>query len=293
MRFSVVVPAFNPGPVIERALESLVSQAGVSLQVIVMDAGSTDDSPGIVERFRDRLAVVVRERDNGQADGINRGFDRADGDIVGWLCADDELTAGALAHVASLFERHPEADVVIGACERIFPDGTTCITPARADTWAMIGMRNVVDQPSVFWRAELHRRLGRLDETYHLAFDWDFWCRMRDACARLVTTDRVLSRYHFSDTNKSGNSGRRHVEESFRILKRYGPLRGGLAWVFLALYHLFDRHGCYDRPPTCGAVRLVLHRASLLVLRLVIGERLAYGYNWQFASRQERGLPWW
>ncbi|MFN7917460.1 MAG: glycosyltransferase family 2 protein [Vicinamibacterales bacterium] len=293
MRVSIVVPSFNPGPVLERALASLVSQAGIDLQLIVMDAGSTDGSPAILERFAPDIDVLVRERDNGQADGINRGFTHAEGDIFGWLCADDELMPGTLAHVASLFEEHPAADVVIGACERVFADGTTCITPARADTWDVIGMQNVIDQPSVFWRAGLHRRLGRLDDSYNLAFDWDFWCRMRASGARFIATDRVLSRYYFSDTNKSGSSGRGHVRESFRILRQYGPLSGGLAYVFLGLYHLFDLHGCYDRPPTCGPIRLVLHRATLALLRLTLGTRLAYGYNWQFASRQERGLQWW
>lgn len=292
-RFSLVVPSYNPGAVLERALASLASQVGVDLQLIVMDAGSTDESPQILERFAGDIDVLVQERDGGQADGINRGFARADGEIVGWLCADDELMPGALAHVASLFAEHPSADVVIGACERVFADGTTCITPARPDTWDIIGMQNVVDQPSVFWRASLHRRLGRLDDSFHLAFDWDLWCRMRDAGARLVVTERVLSRYYFSETNKSGSSGRGHVRESFRILRQYGPLSGGLAYVFLGLYHLFDLHGCYDRPPTCGVVRRVAHHAVLTLLRLVLGDRLTYGYNWQFASRQERGLKWW
>jgi len=58
--------------------------------------------------------------------------------------------------------------------------------------------------------------------------------------ARLITSDRVFSRYHFTEMNKSGNAGRQHVLESFKVVKRYGPLRGLLADVFMALYGLFD-----------------------------------------------------
>jgi glycosyltransferase involved in cell wall biosynthesis len=292
MRFSIVVPNYNSGAVIERALRSLITQVPRP-EVIVADSESHDGSRDVIERFRPELDTVLIEKDRGQADGLNRGFARASGDVFGWLCADDELAPGALDHVADLFRRDPEADVVIGSCERVFPDGTTFLTRARADTWDVIGVQNVVDQPGVFWKASLHRRLGLLDDSYQLAFDWDFWCRMRDAGARLVTSDRVLARYFFTDTNKSGRSGRLHVRESFRILRRYGPLRGALAYVFLFLYHAFDLHGCYDRPPTCTRLRAAAYAVSLAALCAVVGRKRVFAYNWHFASCQERGLRWW
>jgi glycosyltransferase involved in cell wall biosynthesis len=293
VRISLVVPTFNPGPVLERALTSLINQGHPDLQLIVADSQSGDATRALLERYRPALGVLLVEKDRGQADGLNRGFQHATGDVFGWLCADDELLPGAIAHVADMFSRHPEADVLVGRCERVFADGTTTVTPARHDTWEMIGIQNVVDQPSVFWRSRLHRRVGQLDEEYHLAFDWDFWCRMRDSGARLITSDRVLSRYHFTETNKSGNAGRQHVRESFRIVKRYGPLHGLLANVFMILYRLFDLHGCYDRPPTCTRVRRWMHRVVLGALCTVIGQRLTFSYNWHFASCQERGLKWW
>jgi glycosyltransferase involved in cell wall biosynthesis len=293
VRFSIVVPNYNSGAVLERALRSLIDQHPSDLEIIVADSASTDVSREIIERLRPDLATVLVEKDHGQADGLNRGFAHARGEIFSWLCADDELLPGTLDHVVDLFRQHPDADVVIGGCERVFADGSTSITRTRPDTWDVIGTWNPVDQPSVFWRADLHRRLGELDVSYHLAFDWDFWCRMRDAGARLVTSEQVLARYFFTDTNKSGNSGRQHVRESFRIVRRYGPLRGWLAYVFLFLYYAFDLHGCYDQPPTCSKPRAVLFAVSRGILRRTIGARLLFSYNWHFASCQERGLRWW
>jgi len=293
MRFSIVIPNYNSGPVLERAIQSVLTQGYPDLQVIIADSESQDVSREIIERFRTSFDTVLIEKDRGQADGLNKGFGHARGDVWGWLCADDELLPDTLQTVAATFSLHPDADVVIGSCERVYPDGSTCITPARRDTWAMIGIQNVIDQPSVFWRADLHRRVGPLDTSYRLAFDWEFWCRMRDAGARLATSDRVLSRYHFSDTNKSGNSGRGHVDESFRVVRRYGPLGGGLAYVYWFLYHAFDLHGCYDRPATCARFRSVCFVAAQAALRALIGRRLLFGYNWHFASCQERGLRWW
>jgi glycosyltransferase involved in cell wall biosynthesis len=291
LRFSIVVPNYNSGDVLERAIRSLLAQDYPELELIVADSNSSDISRQILEQHRGAFATLLSEKDNGQADGLNRGFAHAHGGVHAWLCADDELLPGALEHVAGLFATHPEADVVIGGCERVFADGSTSITPARADTWNIIGIQNVVDQPSVFWRADLHKRIGPVDCSYQLAFDWDFWCRMREAGARLVTTDRLLSRYHFSATNKSGGAGCQHVRESFRVVRRYGPL--GLAWIFRFLYHVFDLNGCYDQPPTCSPMMSAAFVASHAALRLVIGRERLYLYNWHFASCQERGLRWW
>ncbi len=293
MRVSVVVPNYNSGALLERCLQSLRNQRYDGLEVIVVDSLSTDESTTAIERSRPWLSRVISEKDEGQADGLNKGFREAAGEIFAWLCADDELLPSALDEVAAIFRDHPDTDVVLGACERRFPDGSTTITPARQDAWRQIGIQNVIDQPSMFWRSSLHRRLGELDTSYRLAFDWDFWCRMRDARARLRTTDRPLSIYHFTTDNQSGKAGTRHAEESFRILRRYGPRGGMLAYAFRLLYFKFDLKGCYDQPPTCTPARARLFAAALLGCRFLFGKKLAYSYNWHFASCQERNLRWW
>jgi len=293
MRFSVVVPNYNSGAVLERCLESLKRQNYDGLEVIVVDSLSTDESSAVIERNRHWLSRVISEKDQGQADGLNKGFREATGEIFAWLCADDELMPSALDQVAAIFGDHPETDVVLGSCERRFPDGSMVITPAREDTWRQIGIQNVIDQPSMFWRSSLHRRLGELDTSFRLAFDWDFWCRMRNARARLRTIDHPLSIYHFTADNQSGKAGNRHAEESFRILRRYGPRGGLVAYAFRLLYFKFDLQGCYDQPPTCTPARARLFAATLLGFRLLLGRKLAYSYNWHFASCQERNLRWW
>jgi glycosyltransferase involved in cell wall biosynthesis len=293
MRVSVIVPNYNSGAILERGLQSLRNQNYEALEVILVDSLSTDESRAVIGRNRDWLSLVICEKDEGQADGLNKGFRAATGEIFAWLCADDELMPGTLDRVSAIFREQPEIDVVLGACERRFPDGSTVITPARDDAWRRIGIQNVIDQPSMFWRGSLHRKLGKLDTSFRLAFDWDFWCRMRDARARLKIIEQPLSIYHFTADNQSGKAGNQHAEESFRILRRYGPRAGLLAYAFRLLYFQFDLEGCYDRPPTCTPARARMFAATLLSVRLLFGKKLAYSYNWHFASCQERNLRWW
>ena len=292
-RISIIVPSYNSGATLRRVLASLAAQHYPALEVIVVDAASSDDTPAILADHRALITKLIREPDRGQAEALNKGLAAATGDIGGWLCADDELLPGALAEVAARFAADADAEVLIGACERVFADGSRRLTPAPAAAWDVIGRRNVIDQPSVFWKRSLQQRLGPLDESFRLAFDWDLWCRMARARARLITTGAVLSRYHFTASSKSNTAGDDHARESFRILRRYGPLGGGLAYVFRFLYWTFDRHGCYDRPPAGAWWRRALFRITLPVLRVVLGKDLTFSYNWQFASLQARGLPWW
>ena len=293
LRFSIVIPNYNSGAILERAIRSLRAQEYPALQVVLADGGSSDESRAVIERYRSLFDPLIMEPDRGQADGLNKGFAAARGDVFGWLCADDELLPGTLHHVDELLRARSEVDVVVGQCERVWEDGTTVITPADPESWQKIGVQNVIDQPSVFWRAALHRRLGPLDTGYHLAFDWDYWCRMQRAGARLATTDRVLSRFHFSADNKTATAGPRFVAEAFRIVRRYGPVGGALAYVYRFLYRHFDLKGCYDRPPTCSRLRGALFVLALATLKPLVSERLLFMYNWHFASCQQRQLKWW
>jgi glycosyltransferase involved in cell wall biosynthesis len=293
LKISIVIPNYNSGLLLERAIRSLLAQEYAELQLILIDACSTDQSRQTIEQFRSHFETVIIEKDRGQADGLNKGFRLATGEIFGWLCADDELLPGALHHVAELFEADVKVGVVTGDCQRVFSDGVTDVVPADPEPWTKISIQNVIEQPSTFWRRNLHRKAGELDLQYHLAFDWDLWNRFKRCGAVILPTHRVLSKYHFSETNKSGNSGRLHVTEAFAVVRKYGPLCGGLAYIFRLLYFQFDLTGCYDNPPTCGLLRSHLFIWTLALLRALIGKRLLYLYNWHFASCQERGLKWW
>jgi glycosyltransferase involved in cell wall biosynthesis len=293
VRISIVVPNFNSGEVLERAILSLIAQDYPDLQLILADSESKDISREIIEKYRNRFDTLIIEKDKGQADGINKGFAKATGDIYGWLCADDELMPGALHHVAEIFSKNPDVDVVFGACERIFADGSRLTTYPDPQVWEKIGAQNVVEQPSTFWRASLHRKLGPLDDSYFLSFDWDYWCRMKRAGARMMTTDRELSRYFFSETNKTSNAGDLFQQEAFRLIRNHGPLNGALAYIFRFLYRHFDLKGCYDRPPTCSWLRCKFFIVTLSVFAVLIGRQRLYLYNWHFASCQQRGLKWW
>ena len=288
-RISIIMPVLNGADVISDALESLTCQADVDLQIIVMDGGSTDGTLEQVEAFSDQIDVVVSGPDAGQADALNKGFARADGEYFGWLCADDRLRPGALSALVGLLG-DGQAILATGRCLRRYRDGQE-ITRPPDDFQTRLSWMNTIEQPSTLWRADAHRAAGELDATLRYAFDWEFWLRLRQH-GEFVAGDVLASEYVFSGANLTATGGDQLAEEMYEVIKRHGPSRGGLADAYRFLYRVFDKRGFYDPDPERripGWARAI-HHVTLAVMQRLYGYEQINSYNWNFASRQARGL---
>jgi len=291
-KISIVIPTYNAAATVERAISSLVDQNYPDLELILMDGGSQDDTVAIARRYGDHFSHVVSEPDQGQANALNKGFRLATGELWGWLCADDELLPGALHHLVAQFQSKAAPTVVTGGCRRVFDDGTVIVTAPDPKAIDRIAYQNGIEQPSTLWYASLHRAAGELDESLNFAFDWEWWNRLKQVGARFQLIEQPLSNYYFSDSNKTSTGGSELVAEMYQVIKRYGPCRGYLADAYMLLYRQFDLKGCYDQPPVCSARRQRLWQLALKALVKVFGAEYIYCYNWNFASKQQRGLCW-
>jgi glycosyltransferase involved in cell wall biosynthesis len=92
MDFTIITPSLNYGRFLGECLESVACQDGINFEHFVLDGGSTDDSAAVATRFPQ--VTWIQEADEGMSDAINKGFDRAKGDWVIWLNADDRLSGG-------------------------------------------------------------------------------------------------------------------------------------------------------------------------------------------------------
>lgn len=291
-RITVIVPSFNSAATLRRTMESLKAQAYPNLEIIIQDGGSTDESLRILEDYKGLITHIESGPDRGQTDAINRGFSKSSGEIEGWLCSDDEYRPGILYYVALHFWLHQTADFIVGGCLRVFPDGSQAQVQPEASKLPALGYHNSIDQPSTFWRRSLRERAGPLDESLHYAFDWEYWNRFMSKGARAHFLPELLSVYYFSDSNKTSTAGSRQVPELAAVIKQYGPLQGRLAKIYLFLYRNFDLFGCYDKPPTASATRMLRFHSVLKGLANRYGETFIYSYNWSYAAKQERSLVW-
>ena len=132
---SVVIPAYNYGHLVERAVDSALSQTLPPAEVVVVDDGSTDDTLAVLSRYEGReggVPVRVFTGENrGPAAARNRGIGEASGTFVLPLDADDELLPDAVETLVAALE-DGEADLVVGGCLSVTPDGRTRTRSAPA-----------------------------------------------------------------------------------------------------------------------------------------------------------------
>ena len=114
MKISIVTLSFNQGSYLREAIESVLQQDYPELEYIVVDPGSTDGSRELIQSYGSRVSQMIFERDRGAADGLNKGFAKATGEIYGFLNADDLLMPGSLQRVAEFFGKNPKCDMAFG-----------------------------------------------------------------------------------------------------------------------------------------------------------------------------------
>jgi glycosyltransferase involved in cell wall biosynthesis len=189
---SVIIPCYNYGRYLRQCVDSVLSQAGVKVEVLVIDDASADETwlcAGDCSRRDERVQVRRHERNIGHIATYNEGLEWAEGDYLLLLSADDYLTPGSLARATALMDTHPNVGLVYG---RALPDGAEATrsepaTPGRRDR-VMSGrawieercyeMNNVVPTPTAVVRTTLQHAVGgyRRDSPY--AGDLEMWLRL-------------------------------------------------------------------------------------------------------------------
>ena len=234
MRFSIVTPVFNGMPWLPECIESVAAQrSSVDVEHLVLDGGSTDGSRDWLRDHADLGFTAILEPDAGQTDALIKGFERASGDVFGWLNADDALEDGALGRVAAEFERDPGVVLVGGCCLIIEEHGDfrdLIGTPRSSDFHGLVSHIDNPPQPATFFRADAYRRAGGMDPRYDLAMDVDLWLRLARQGSIVFLPRTILARFRIHDDAKSVKAQGRAIRQDLSIRRRHGlPLRSEAA----------------------------------------------------------------
>jgi glycosyltransferase involved in cell wall biosynthesis len=196
---AVVIPTFNHGRYLECAIRSILLQAYPRLELYVMDAGSTDESKDVIEKYADFLSGWRSHADDGQSAAINEGLRHSQSDVFGWLCADDFLNPGAFFRLMECRARNTQAVCWVGSCSIIDEGGRplSVSQPLLGDSEAFADWHTVAGftQPGCLFSARAFCQSGGLKEYQHFAMDVDLWVRMARvgtfvACEHIVATVR-------------------------------------------------------------------------------------------------------
>jgi glycosyltransferase involved in cell wall biosynthesis len=224
LKFSVVTISLNQARFLRAAMDSVLAQHGIELEYIVCDPGSTDGSREIIVSYDDPRVIPVFEPDEGPADGLNRGFARASGDILYYLNSDDVVLPGAFARMADWFARRPEVDVACGHAQVIDEHGAAIrrVWSEPFARYAVATGAHVQIQPATFIRAAAFRKSGGFEKTDRGNWDGGLLTSLYLSGARIETVDDFLGCYrlHAGSITMSGRLAERHHANALRNFER-------------------------------------------------------------------------
>lgn len=217
VKVSVITPVYNGARYLGRALDSVLAQTLESWELIVVDDGSSDATPKVLERYADARIITIRQEHAGEAVARNTGLNRARGEYVGFLDADDLYWPNALADLSAFLDLQPEY-------EAVYSDGHVCNESGEAlsrlsDHRPGVYIGNILEPLAVtsliislssvlIRRVTIEQHRVSFDKNLVIGPDWDF-CTQLARHARFGYLDQCICMYRVHPGNITRTSGHR------------------------------------------------------------------------------------
>jgi glycosyltransferase involved in cell wall biosynthesis len=197
-RLTVIIPVYNGEQFLPEAIASVGAQGYPEVELIVVDDGSTDSSPAIIDRLGDR-ARVIRQENAGPAAARNRAMEIATGELISFIDVDDLWPEGKLELQVGFLHDHPEIDAVLGRIKYVTMAGAK-MPPIRFEDDELKTISNVHLGSGVF-RRRAFDVVGGFDEDFRFGEDVDWFLRARETglAFRVLPDVTLLYRLHRSN----------------------------------------------------------------------------------------------
>jgi len=179
--FSVIIVNYNGGLYLESAIKSVLNQNNSLFELIIIDGKSTDNSLDIINNHSSNIDYFISEKDEGQSDAFNKGFNLARGEYFLWLNSDDLLMPNCLNHAFDFINKNPGNFWFVA--NTIFTDEEGFILKcSKAPDWYDWAVENgviYVNGPTSIFHRELFYKVGGFDLNCHYSMDTDLWMRFK------------------------------------------------------------------------------------------------------------------
>lgn len=178
---TIVTPSYNQGQFIEETILSVLNQTYKNIQYIVVDGGSNDQTMNVVNKYEDRIDIIIHEKDKGQTDAINKGFKLAKGELVGWINSDDILYPDCVEKIVKKYVEKPDGAIYYNKFNNMI-DGQGHIIESYEKNIPnrdhLLSNNYDVIQQGSFYKRELVEKVGYLNENNHYCMDLDLWLQL-------------------------------------------------------------------------------------------------------------------
>jgi len=179
-KVSIITPSYNQGQYLEETILSVLNQTYINIEYIIIDGGSTDNSVEIIRKYESKITYWISEKDEGQADAINKGIKKITGELICWINSDDIIYNDFIEQRVIQFNKNPSIDFIYGDVEQ-GPDfkNKYIRKGAKSNFKEMLISLNVpIPQQSTMWRSKLIDLIGYLDPQWHVLLDREYFMRI-------------------------------------------------------------------------------------------------------------------
>lgn len=224
MKISIITVVLNRANTIRRTIESVISQSYKDIEYIIIDGGSTDGTLDIVNSYRDKIDVIISEKDNGIYDAMNKGLGIATGDVIGFLNSDDYYTNSmALEKVVEKFKSN-NIDAVFA--DIVFTnENNKVIRYWKVGEFKRFKIKLGWMPPhtTFFVKRSIFQRYGGFDSNYTISGDYELAVRLlwRFNIAVSYIPEVLVNARIGGATNKDIKSIIRSSMEVYRVIKTH------------------------------------------------------------------------
>lgn len=244
INLTIIMPSYNQVSYIEKAILSVLDQDYKSVELIIADGGSTDGTLDIIRKYECEKVVLIEGPDRGQTHALNRAYELAKGDIIGWQNSDDFYLEDIFSFVADTFEQY-NCDFLYGNHVSVDSRGRTLRRHRSIplDVNIKLYENTIIYNQSLFWRKKASDKLiierfgGPFNEEFRFTMDSEFISRAILSGAVFGYVNRFIGAFRYHDTSKTATMHDVFVRE-YNILRKqlfndYDPQK---EWYLRLLY---------------------------------------------------------
>jgi glycosyltransferase involved in cell wall biosynthesis len=221
---SIVTPSFNQGRYITETIKSVLAQTYENIEYIVIDGGSSDETIDILRKYESDGLKWLSEPDEGQSDAIQKGFEKARGEIIGWLNSDDVLLPTTVEKVVRAFDGVPDIGLVYGDLLLIDQEGSpiTSCSSGPLSLKRLFTKNQQVLQAGSFYRRHYVEQAGGIDKKLTFVMDYDLFIRLL-RISKGVYLPETVAKFRLHPQSKSSTLvPTLGAIEAFRVSRRWG-----------------------------------------------------------------------
>lgn len=254
---SIVTACLDSHAYLDETIDSVAKQTYPNIEYIVIDGGSSDGTVEIISKNENVISRWISEPDNGQSDGLCKGFAMAKGEIFGWINSDDKYPPDAV-QIAMSAMMDGGTDVVYGNRVLINSSGNRVGERRLSPFLPFFSRKGVlyggfgIYQPAAFWTREMYERVGGLDPSYQFCMDTELIARfiIAGATFKFLRRDLVHFRIHSASKTSSipevARIEQKRISESLpQRTSLYKALIKFVCRVWKVLYQVIDTRGAY------------------------------------------------